>query len=114
MPIKREFAVVAGKIKEGVVLEKVDLVRIIAPNAPDIDGKICFFEGFLTDDVIELDTIGPLSRRLVSLKIVGCVEIIAKKNTIQHEIFAELLNQNYNLQARINQIEKNFAELLCK
>lgn len=112
--MKREFAVVAGKRKEEVVVENDDLVLVTAPNFSTIHEKIVFFKGFLSDEIVDFQTFDDKHLKSISLRVVGCIEIIARYGTIQHEILLEALLQNRNLKSKLNQIKKNFAELLCE
>lgn len=113
MSTTTEFAVVLGKRKEGVNIEEDDLVLVTAKKFPIIHEKVCFFARFLIENVIEFNIIG-YGFKLFSLPEICGVEIVARKKTRQHEILTEVLLQKHNLQKRIDQIDKNFAELLCK
>lgn len=111
--IKRELAIVTGKRKSEIELSCGDLVWIIAPNFAKAHDQYCFFKNTIFADFVELEHIDG-TNMLVPLNMIGGLEVVARKDTRQYEILVDLFLQNNNLNKRIEQIEKNFAQLLCK
>lgn len=110
----RELAILSFNRRKEVELSAGDFVWVLAKNTyPDLHDSFCFFE--------KEDEWSITFKELTSSNVVVCeinklslVEVIARIGTRQYEILVDIFLQNVSFKKRIEQIEKNFAQLLCK